>query len=112
MNAPSRITAEANDLTATAHSIILIGAGQTLGCSMSADEEKEWLTAAHYLLDTDDTDELAYMIERMEAAEYAEGRAYDWEVRHGRDVPDWMVDRWIDDYAARPAETYVPGAGA
>lgn len=76
MNAPATITLD--PLHALALDIIEHGT-KKLDCigAYPFYEEADWLSAAHYLSDTNDTSELSYMI----ATEYAFDRFREWQAR-------------------------------
>jgi len=66
---------------ATAHAILFNGAAATLGGQMSADEEKLWIDAAQYAIDTTDYSEIEDMLADFDAQEAYHEYAYETHFR-------------------------------
>lgn len=91
---PANITAGTqSDMLALAHNIIRDGASVTIGSRLSADEEREFLEAAQWFIDTDGEDpDLEYLIQREEAWEAYGQYAHDAEFR----VTPMEFDEWAE----------------
>jgi len=103
------MTNPANYLPDMAQAILIEGASVAIGAMLSADEEKAILFAAQSFIDNDgDCPDLAHWLARIAADEAAGERAYEYEVHHGRDIPDWLAERFYDDAVAE-AEARIAG---
>jgi hypothetical protein len=74
----------------TAHAILFNGAAATLGGRLSADDEKTWIDAAQYALDTGDFGEIEDMLAEFDKWEGYHAYAYEAHFRTDpMDFQEW-----------------------